>query len=43
MGKYKFGNRVWDVWNGLANDVVMVVMVVMARSLVTFKASLIIT
>ena len=34
MGKYKFGNRVCDEWNGLADDVVMV------GSLVTFKAKL---
>ena len=32
--KYKFGNRVCDEWNGLAEDVVM------AGSLVTFKAKL---
>ena len=32
--KYKFGNRVCDEWNGLAEDVVM------ASSLVTFKAKL---
>ena len=32
-GKYKFGNRVCDEWNGLAE-------VVMAGSLVTFKAEL---
>ena len=37
-GSTKFGNRVCDEWNGLAEDVVM------AGSLVTFKAlSLIIT
>ena len=34
VGKYKFGNRVCDEWNGLAEDVVM------AGSLVTFKAKL---
>ena len=34
VGKYKFGNRVFDEWNGLAEDVVM------AGSLVTFKAKL---
>ena len=34
MGKYKFGNRVCDEWNGLADDVVMV------GSSVTFKAKL---
>ena len=34
VGKYKFGNRVCDEWNGLADDVVMV------GSLVTFKAKL---
>ena len=34
VGKYKFGNRVCDEWNGLADDVVM------ASSLVTFKAKL---
>ena len=31
VGKYKFGNRVCDKWNGLAEDVVI------AGSLVTFK------
>ena len=34
VGKYKFGNRVCDEWNGLAEDMVM------AGSLVTFKARL---
>ena len=32
VGKYKFGNRVRDEWNGLAEGVVI------AGSLVTFKA-----
>ena len=34
VGKYKFGNRVCDEWNGFAEDVVM------AGSLVIFKAKL---
>ena len=34
VGKYKFGSRVCDEWNGLAEDVVM------AGSLVTFKTKL---
>ena len=34
VGEYKFGNRVCDKWNGLAEDVVR------AGSLVTFKAKL---
>ena len=34
VGKYKFGNRVCDEWNWLADDVVM------ADSLKTFKAKL---
>ena len=34
VGKYKFGNKVWDEWNWLAEDVVM------AGSLVTIKARL---
>ena len=34
VGKYKFGNRVCDEWNGLVEDVVM------ADSLLTFKARL---
>ena len=34
VGKYKFGNRVCNEWNGSADDVVI------AGSLVTFKAKL---